>query len=766
MNSMVLGIGDIISNAVVGIFSFIPKLMFFIVTCLLSVLDLFQVCFRKLAGLDTMYVNGVEQSGDTIYNIITGALFRGEYPAFQTAFWSLVVLGVFMLILTSIIQVIRLEYAPPDKVSQTSIIKNFIKTLFNFAIIPITCFFAMYLSNSLVRIVDTATSTTSTVSAEYRDYFSPWSGTSATGVVSAEKESYIAYEVFGLSIPTRSETFSGMVFKASAYGCNRVRNSGDFFNDVVVKNGNNLGITEQNQTEFANILDVAFASNVKLKSVHNLSTGDAAEYFVDTFGGTFGRYKNLDHCSKYNVSMVFYFYDLWQFNYIVAFLALITMLKLYWGFTFYLMKRMFEIGGLFLVSPIAISLTVFDNGKAINSWKESFMSKNLAAITLVASMNLVTPLMQIAQGISLFKIPIIDYIINTLFLIAALQAVNSLNDAIKSIVGSGGFGETAGSAKAMMDDLTTGATGAYHIGKAAVGATKLVGKGGLALTHVPKAIGKKVSEVNANKRMERARKIEEEQKRLDREAYEKSEAYNKEGNAEEILNDHMEKYKQNLENKESQKLDNDYQNVGIEAKDLFKNNYEEFSNYGYNNFEDGDTYNEEKAKQSIDLNEVNDEYTKQTLVDYQKSFEEYRKLNSTDSVNSDAFREGFYKYHEETGKHLREKEREKAEKAKQRKIEKEKYSYESVAKEKAKSERQRDIEAKQKIAALEALEAKRKKEEEARKAKEAREAKEAKRKENLSKTGKDTVSSVGKIFDGVTGALGFKKKEKKDKKGK
>ena len=41
-----------IGNFLGGVFSIIPKLLYYIIACLLSLIDLCQVAFRKLAGLD------------------------------------------------------------------------------------------------------------------------------------------------------------------------------------------------------------------------------------------------------------------------------------------------------------------------------------------------------------------------------------------------------------------------------------------------------------------------------------------------------------------------------------------------------------------------------------------------------------------------------------------------------------------------------------------------------------------------------------------
>ena len=160
-----------------GLFSIIPKLLYFIVACVLSLIDLFQVAFRKLAGLDPIIVSGETMRGDVVYQLIIDALFNDKYPAIRTVFWSLIILGVFMLIITSLIALIRLEYNPDKEKgnSKSGVVKNFFKAIFSFAIVPIACLFGMYLFNALVGVVDSATTMSSTQSAQVVSTYDKWS---------------------------------------------------------------------------------------------------------------------------------------------------------------------------------------------------------------------------------------------------------------------------------------------------------------------------------------------------------------------------------------------------------------------------------------------------------------------------------------------------------------------------------------------------------------------------------------------------------------
>ncbi len=440
-----------ITETIKGFFVFIPKVLYFIVACLLSLMDLCQIGFRKLAGLDTITISGESYQGDTVYKIITDALFTGKYPAIQTVFWSLIALGIFMLFITSIIAIIRLEYAPDEKTgnSKSRVVKNFFKAIFSFAIVPIACIFGMFLSNALVGVIDQASSSSFYSGIQVEQYFQPHSeiinGNSEAdeedvpiGSITVDKY-YMAYQIFGYTIPTSSQPFSGSIFKACAYGCNRIRNSENYY--LLMKEKNVLGLFNNihSQKVAANVIDVGFSINAKLDGKYSLSKTLVEDYFKDSsipFAGW--TYSGIGQLSKYNVSAVLYFYNLWSFNYIIGFIALISIAKMYLNFLLYLMQRVFEVVGLFVISPISISLMPLDNGQALGTWRKTFISKFAVLVVMVLSLNLVSPLIEICQQIVFFEnLEILNYILLTFFIMAAFNAVDSLNKMFSSIIGAG-----------------------------------------------------------------------------------------------------------------------------------------------------------------------------------------------------------------------------------------------------------------------------------------------------------------------------------------
>ena len=154
-------VGDAIKNWFQGWFgallSFIPKTFYQLLTPVYAVIDAIQWIMRKIAGLDTIYkFNGqTNVQGDIVMQFMN-MIFTGSSPVLSNIFWSMIILGVLMLILTTMIAVVRSEYTATDakSASKGKIIGNSLKALASFAIVPIVCFFGMFLCNVILQALD------------------------------------------------------------------------------------------------------------------------------------------------------------------------------------------------------------------------------------------------------------------------------------------------------------------------------------------------------------------------------------------------------------------------------------------------------------------------------------------------------------------------------------------------------------------------------------------------------------------------------------
>ncbi len=486
-------IGDAIKNWFQGWFgallSFIPKIFYQLLTPVFAVLDALQWIMRKVAGLDTIYMfNGAENvDGDIVIQFIN-MIFTGSSPVLSNIFWSMIILGVLMLILTTMIAVVRSEYTATDakSASKGKIIGNSLKALASFAIVPIVCFFGIFLCNVILQALDkVSNASTSVTSADINaSYFK--SERTTTG-----DETYYNYTFFGYTVPTTTTPISGLVFKAAAFNANRARINDKFYktmldNEKVSANGaftQNKGTDANSASQNCWLMDEAFANCFQLKSKTYIDREPfkTEHMFPITLnaGVTIIEQSLIEsgytYFDKNNTALVWYYYDLWSFDFIIAIGALVIILVLLLYLVFGLIKRIFELVILFLVAAPVASIMPLDGGNALKKWREKFVSKTIGVYGPIIGLNLFFVILTLLQTLQLTGIPIIDKIVNLLFVIAGLAMVKDFTKMLSELIGGE---DTMGSGADKAKDI--GATAA-KIGKTAAafaGGSAMVMKAG------------------------------------------------------------------------------------------------------------------------------------------------------------------------------------------------------------------------------------------------------------------------------------------------
>lgn len=480
----------------IGFFAFIPQTIYFIYASCASFLDFLQYLIRKLAGLDVYYVDGVAQTGDFLTEFISGILgikdSGAQYSALGTVFWSMIIFGCILLVVTTIIQVIKTHFNyDSSKSHPMTIIRGSIKSLFTMAIVPIVAFFGFYLSNIVLKTLDNITSYASESNLS-SIYDSAGLSKFEKGTVGREadsdaevQESYASYDFFGAGTYTNNPSFSGVLFKIAGYSCNRVR-TGSF---PMNKEWSDLGIFKSNTTDkeiSATRIDTAFANNLTLKTPVSLSfSGSAASLsssFVVGFAYSVGA-SNVTSFSKFNVGAVWYYYDLWTFNWLLAFAGVILFVKLLFKIVFGLITRLIQLMAMFLVFPPLIGIMPLDNGNAYNKWKGQFIQDILMVFGAVIGMNIFFLLLPYLNTISFFNNKILDLIFDAIIMLAGLVLVEKFIGIVSGFIGGSDASSTG--EKTMKDTL--------EIGQAAtVGMMKAVTVGASTLS-VGKTVGSKVA---------------------------------------------------------------------------------------------------------------------------------------------------------------------------------------------------------------------------------------------------------------------------------
>lgn len=451
LNSMLGSFWTNISDFITGIFALIPQYLYFFYTCIASVLDLFQFVIRKLAGLDSYYVNGVETDGDLLSQFINGILgLNGSYSALNTVFWSLVIFGAIVLVVGLIMSLIKAHYNYDSKKSRPSaILGKGLKAIGTFAIVPLVTVFGVYLSSILLQALDniTASSSSGNTASVYANSSGDYSQVFRADEDEWGNQTYISYDFFGSHAPTGHQSFSGLLFQAAAHDANRVRYGG-YTASLAGEAWTDCGIfnstlsSDQGQTEdVANMIDYAFMNNLTLSSPQTASVLQSESMMLMSsfrywqsaiwYLGTI----NFDNFSKYNVGLVWYYYNLWQFNFIIGFLGVIIAVTLFFNIVFGLVVRLIEATALFLVVGPIVAIMPLDDGAAFKKWRKEFVGDVIMAYGAIVGVNLLFMLLPYLQAITFFNSTVLNAIMNMIFVIVGLLAAKQTVTLLSNLIG-------------------------------------------------------------------------------------------------------------------------------------------------------------------------------------------------------------------------------------------------------------------------------------------------------------------------------------------
>ncbi len=477
-------------NYIMDIVNLIPKLVYFISATAMGLLDIAQMLIRKLAGLDVHYsADGDAQTGDIVLTFLQG-IFGSDpnYAALRNAFWSLVILAIILLVVSTIIATIRQEYMPgqeesKEKPSNTKVhvINRAVKSMFMFLIVPVSVFVGLMFSDAILRAMDSVTSGAGSSALVMSQGVTeknhlgedvvtyPTDRLVAETMGDGQSSSYIYYDFFSIGVPTTGTPFSGFGFKAAGFSANRVRigktyklngESNSFYQLVKANNVSNFSIFNManSEEEMALMIDDAFAGNVKLQTPQYLDYNSAANNDIRN-PMLFPNLK-VNRFTKYNVALVWYYYDLWQYNFVIAAAFLIVSLKIMIKIVMGLMKRIIELVALFIISPPIIALMPLDGGKSFGQWKNSFLSKALGVYGAIIGMNILFLLLPYINQIKFLSenvafsagdvnvyyhaAKMVNMVISTLFIITGLVMVDGLIALMSTVIGSDDIAKEGG----------------------------------------------------------------------------------------------------------------------------------------------------------------------------------------------------------------------------------------------------------------------------------------------------------------------------------
>lgn len=417
---------------------------------LFSVIFLFidgiQALFYAFAGIGDITLNS--GTNFSSYNTITSGnsgqegdtgivYYFLQHNIVKNLILSIMLLALFLVIIFTVMAFIKNAYAAKQK-GWKEIIGNAIKGLANFILVPVCSLLAVWLGNILLNAVNGATSYGS------------------------------------------SASMSRKLFIASAYNANEFRAKGQSF--VTTERIDEL-------RDWAGTLTLIEGNGYYDAS--KIKSGQSAEYYATIVDEIYG----TTNVGIWNQVEVGKYYQVFNVNYLVIAVGGLFMLYVLCSLAFAMVRRMFMIIILFIISPGVCALYPLDEGKAVGSWKGEFTKQVLSAYGAVAGMNIFFALMPLISQIQIYGVAGTIFGLNELIqifiLVVGLLCVKEVIGFISNFVGGeDAYGKGAGLMKSSMDsikkyrDKTVKATSKF-VGYAAPVA-KGLGKG---LFNVGKGVG-------------------------------------------------------------------------------------------------------------------------------------------------------------------------------------------------------------------------------------------------------------------------------------
>lgn len=496
-----------VGEIILIVLSIIPKFFYFLYTCAASVIDLFQYLFRSFAGLDTIYVDGKAYEGDLLYHFFVG-IVDGTYPALQAVFWSIIILAIIILFLSTLVAVfksetvVKIENKRGEKKvgnMKGKIMEKAGLALVWIALVPIVCIFGTYLGNILLKAVDGAVSanaTDSILQSVIVNNDGDLKNASDAFEKNPKSQSYSNYDLFGYAYSCANTSFSGLAFKVVAYDSNRMRCTKDFAETVIYADetsataSGHFGIFNQitDEVQCAIVIDEAFANNavINKNSPYSGKTidptkGVSPKYCNDGWDFMANYDRPVTSFSKYNIGLVNYFYDLYKFNFLIAYAFIILLFPTFYKIIFGLLKRLVILVGLFMIAPALIAFEpLAQDGHFFANWKKLFLSYYVTVFASVAGMNIFMIIQPYFTHISFFPPGSIgfDYlsmIVGLIIILVGIQFVNDFIEMVNDILGGVKGGLNSMGEDAFSRAVSTGTKAGKTIGGIGKGAGKVLG---------------------------------------------------------------------------------------------------------------------------------------------------------------------------------------------------------------------------------------------------------------------------------------------------
>ncbi len=396
-------------NAILGVIGMIIYPLFSI---FFVFVDLLQSLFYVFAGIgDVRFgntpISGNNDGGENSTGLLYYLL---NTDVVKNILISMTILALFLLVIFTTLAFLKSIYAEKPK-SWKDILSSAVKGLVNFVVLPVCCLLGVWVGNIILQAVNGATST-------------------------------------GGSTMLSRKLFICCAYNANVYRGESPKNDGGkLINDLLDKNDwlkKEVGISsvdnDKESEYYAEVLDQLFA----------VSTKDGKRLGITLY------------------TDVNQYYTLYEINYLILIVGGLFMSYVMVNVTYGMIKRIFILLMLFVVSPALCAMYPLDDGAVVKTWTGDVKKNILSAYGAVAGMNLMFSFLPLIQNINLV-FPwqgVGDFFLNSIIqLLLLICALFCMNDFISMITGYVGGNNAFGDGKSLRGQ-TQGALKKY--GKATV----------------------------------------------------------------------------------------------------------------------------------------------------------------------------------------------------------------------------------------------------------------------------------------------------------
>lgn len=378
------------------VLSLLGTILYPLFSIIFLLLDLVQSMFYMFAGIGAANYAGQDiGSGNTGLETDTGLIYYLlNSDLIKNLLMSISILALFLLVVFTVMAFIKNSYVAKPK-GWKDIVFSAIKGLANFIFLPTMCLLGVWLGNILLNAINGATSTG------------------------------------GATIMSRK------LFLAASYNANKLRVDHETDYELIMDEDNqyvklikNAGIdydiSNTSGYYWANKIDEAYGSG--------------------SYGFSWLGINKAPNIYQYTGAGVGY--HLYHINYLVLIVGGVFMMYALGAVTFGMIKRMFMLMILFVISPALCAMYPIDDGAATKQWSGEFKKNVLSAYGAVAGMNLFFSILPIIDNINLMGIwgmgngniqtnSLAESILEIILLTAGLFVVKDVISLISGFVGGG-----------------------------------------------------------------------------------------------------------------------------------------------------------------------------------------------------------------------------------------------------------------------------------------------------------------------------------------